>query len=52
MQYLLREVVADRAQVVGVKSVAQIGECCPNATFLLNFLHSVLSEMLGEPETT
>ena len=51
-QHFLRESVAKPAQVVGFKGVAQVGESCSNATKLLNFLHSVLSEMLGEPETT
>ena len=41
VQPFLREVVADRAQVVGFKRDAQVGECCLNARKLLILLHSL-----------
>ena len=40
MQYLLREVVSDPAQAVGVKEFARVGESCSNAIKLLISLHS------------
>ena len=39
VQHLLREVVANAVKAVEFKRDAQVGECCPNATFLLIYLH-------------
>ena len=43
VQHLLREVVANPAQAVGVKEFAQVGESCSNARKLLILLQSRIS---------